>query len=56
MQRCPEEEEKFLNQDGIYEVDCSGCVEAVEFFAEDEKQKCRKCGLVLVNPKRQVAD
>jgi hypothetical protein len=31
-------------------------VERLEFFADDEKQKCPKCGLVLTNPRQQVAD
>lgn len=52
MHRCPKEEEKFLKPDGIYEVECSGCAEAVEFFADDAQQKCHKCGLVIANPGR----
>ena len=56
MHRCPREEEKFLKPDGIFEVDCSGCGETVELFADDEKQKCHKCGLMLVNPRQQVTD
>lgn len=55
MHRCPREEEKFMKPDGIFEVDCSGCGESIEFFADDEKQKCDKCGLVLVNPRQQAA-
>ncbi|MHC4119488.1 MAG: FmdB family zinc ribbon protein [Planctomycetota bacterium] len=56
MHRCPRDEEKFLKPDGIYDVECSGCGEAVEFFADDAKQKCHKCGLVLVNPGRWMAE
>lgn len=56
MHRCPIEEEKFLKADGILEVECSSCGEDVEFFADDERQKCHKCGLVLANPRQQVAD
>ena len=56
MHRCPKEEEKLLKADGIFEVECSGCGEAVEFFADDEKKKCHKCGLVLVNPRPKAAD
>ena len=56
MHRCPKEEEKLLKADGIFEVECSACGEDIEFFADDEKQKCPKCGLVIVNPRQQVAD
>jgi len=56
MHRCPKEEEKFLKADGIFEVKCLGCGEGVEFFADDDKKKCPKCGLVLANPRQQVAD
>jgi len=56
MNRCPKEEEKLLKADGIFEVECSACGEDVEFFADDEKQTCHKCGLVIVNPRQQVAD
>ncbi len=56
MHRCPKQEEKFLKPGQIYDVECSGCGEPVEFFADDREQECRKCGRVLVNPRRQVVD
>ncbi len=56
MHRCPREEEKFLKPGGIFDVECSGCGQAVEFFQDDQTQKCPKCGLVLTNPRQQVAE
>lgn len=56
MHRCPKEEEKFLKADGIYEVECSACGDFVEFFADDQKQKCSKCGLEITNPRQKTAD
>ena len=56
MHRCPREEEKLLKPEGIYEVECSGCGEAVEFFQDDQTKKCHRCGLVLANPRLQAAE
>ena len=56
MHRCPREEEKLLKADGIFEVECAACGDEVEFFADDQKQKCHKCGLMLTNPRSQGAD
>lgn len=56
MHRCPKQEENFLKPNGIYEVECSACGEEVEFFADDEKKRCPKCGVVLDNPRQQTAD
>ena len=55
MNSCPKQEENFLKPDGIFEIDCSACGEAVEFFADDENKKCHRCGVVLANPRQQVA-
>ena len=56
LHRCPREEENFLKPKGIYEVECSGCGETIEFFEDDQKRKCHKCGEILVNPRRKSAD
>jgi len=56
MHRCPKEEEKFLKPDGIFEVECSACGEEVEFFADDRKKKCPRCGVILSNPRQRVPD
>jgi ribosomal protein S27E len=50
MHKCPRNEQRFWNSEGVFEVQCSGCGQTIEFFEDDEKQKCRKCGLMVVNP------
>lgn len=52
MHKCPRQEQRF---EGVFEVECSACGETLEFFGDDEKQKCSKCGVVVVNPNRQEA-
>jgi ribosomal protein S27E len=39
----------------VFEVECPGCGQAMEFFKDEERRKCRKCGRMVVNPKRQEA-
>jgi len=56
LHRCPREEEKFLKPQGIFEVECSGCGQAVEFFEDDQKRKCGTCGAILVNPRRRAVE
>ena len=53
MHRCPRQEHRFWESQGVFEVQCSACGETIEFFEDDEKQKCHKCGVVVVNPKQQ---
>ena len=50
MNRCPREEQNLTKADQIFEVECKACGDEVEFFADDNKKKCPKCGLVLDNP------
>ena len=45
----------FLKPQDIFEVDCPGCGSSVEFFRDDDKQKCSKCGQVIANPKPAVS-
>jgi putative nucleotidyltransferase with HDIG domain len=51
MVRCPGQDQRFWKPDDIFEVRCSGCGRAVEFFKDEPKLKCRCCGQTVVNPK-----
>jgi len=51
MVRCPGQDQRFWKPEDIFEVQCSGCGKAVEFFKDEPKLKCRGCGQIVVNPK-----
>ncbi len=51
MVRCPGQDQRFWKPEDIFEVRCPGCGGAIEFFKDEPKLKCRKCGQVVVNPK-----
>lgn len=51
MVRCPGQDQRFWKPGDIFEVKCPGCGESIEFFKDEPKLKCRKCGQVVVNPK-----
>ena len=51
MVRCPGQDQRFWKPDDIFEVQCPGCGKAIEFFKDEPKLKCRKCGRMVVNPK-----
>lgn len=51
MIRCPGQDQRFWKPGDIFEVPCPCCKGTVEFFKDEPKLKCRKCGKVVVNPK-----
>jgi len=51
MLRCPGQDKRFWKPDDIFDVKCPGCGRTVEFFKDEPKQKCRKCGQMVVNPR-----
>ncbi|GAF92556.1 unnamed protein product [marine sediment metagenome] len=51
MFRCPGQDQRFWKPEDIFEVQCTGCGGAVEFFKDEPKLKCHKCGQMVVNPK-----
>ncbi|MHC4461725.1 MAG: HD domain-containing protein [Planctomycetota bacterium] len=51
MVRCPGQDQRFWNPDDIFEVQCLGCGQAIEFFKDEPKLKCRECGQIVINPK-----
>jgi hypothetical protein len=51
MIRCPGQDQRFWKPEDIFEVQCPGCSNKMEFFKDEPKLKCRNCGQVVVNPK-----
>jgi HD superfamily phosphohydrolase YqeK len=51
MVKCPGQDQRFWKPEDIFEVQCTGCGHAIEFFKDEPKLKCRKCGQIVANPK-----
>jgi len=51
MVRCPGQDQRFWKPGDIFEVKCPGCGQAVEFFKDEPKLKCRECERIVLNPK-----
>lgn len=51
MVRCPGQDQRYWKPDDIFEVPCTGCGSSIEFFKDEPKLKCRKCGSIVDNPK-----
>jgi hypothetical protein len=54
MIRCPGQDQRFWKPEDIFEVRCHGCGYTVEFFKDEPKLNCRKCGQMVANPKIDV--
>jgi putative nucleotidyltransferase with HDIG domain len=51
MIKCPGQDQRYWKPEDIFEVPCTGCGHAIEFFKDEPKLKCRHCGHIIVNPK-----
>ena len=51
MVRCPGQDQRFWKPGDVFEVQCPNCRQAVEFFKDEPKLKCHKCGQTVNNPK-----
>ena len=51
MFRCPGQDQRYWKPGDIFEVKCSECGRAVEFFKDEPKLRCRGCGQMVENPK-----
>ncbi len=54
MVRCPGQDQRFWKPEDIFEVKCPGCGTSLEFFKDEPKLKCRKCGRLVANPKIDI--
>ena len=49
--RCPGQDPRFWGPDAVYEIPCHACGWEVEFWKDEPKRRCRKCGAMVRNPK-----
>jgi HD superfamily phosphodiesterase len=49
--KCPGQDPRFWKFDAIFEAECPKCGNAVEFFKEETRRRCKKCGHQVLNPK-----
>lgn len=49
--KCPGQDPRYWKSDAIFEVDCPNCGHAVEFFKDETRHTCKKCGHRVLNPK-----
>jgi predicted HD phosphohydrolase len=49
--KCPGQDPRFWKFDAIFEADCPNCGGRVEFFKDETRRKCSKCGHRVLNPK-----
>ena len=54
MLRCPGQDQRFWKGEEIFEVACPRCGKSLEFFKDEVKLKCSKCGSVVFNPKTDL--
>jgi DNA-directed RNA polymerase subunit RPC12/RpoP len=53
--RCPGQNTQFWGSEDIFEVRCSNCGKALEFFKDDSQRRCPDCGRVVFNPRMNFA-
>ncbi len=48
---CPGQDPRFWKFDAIFEAECPKCGNLVEFFKDETRRRCKKCGHQVLNPK-----
>ena len=51
VSKCPGQDTQFWGPGDIYTVECPKCGKPVEFFKDDIRRRCQKCGHLFLNPK-----
>lgn len=51
VSRCPGQDTQFWGPRDIFSIDCPECGKPVEFFKDDIRRRCQKCGHLFLNPK-----
>jgi DNA-directed RNA polymerase subunit RPC12/RpoP len=49
--KCPGQDPRYWKFDAIYDAECPNCGSLVEFFKDETRRKCSKCGQKVLNPK-----
>ncbi len=53
MKKCSGSESIPSSPGAVTEISCPKCGYEIEFFSDDAKRKCKKCGQVIENPQYQ---
>ena len=48
--KCPGQNGANWKPEDVFEIPCTGCGSAVEFFKDDKWRECPACGLLAKNP------
>jgi hypothetical protein len=48
---CPGRDTSTWTSDDIFEVPCPVCGESIEFFKDDRRRPCSRCGFIVANPR-----
>jgi ribosomal protein S27E len=53
--KCPGQNTRYWKKGDIFDVPCPDCGRDVEFFKDDVRRNCPRCGRTIVNPKLDLA-
>jgi len=51
ISKCPGQDTRYWKPDDVYSVECPKCGKPVEFFKDDIRRRCKKCGHMFINPR-----
>lgn len=54
VSRCPGQDTRFWKPDDVYTAKCPKCGQPVEFFKDDIRRRCKKCGHMFINPRMNL--
>lgn len=49
--KCPGQDPRYWKFDAIFDAECPNCGSKVEFFKDETRRRCKKCGQHVLNPK-----
>ncbi len=52
---CPGQDTRYWTHEAIFEAPCAHCGRPVEFFKDDLRRRCPRCGAYTVNPRNDMA-
>ncbi len=54
MVKCPGQDTQKWGPEAVYDVACKKCGYQLEFFKDELKRRCRKCGTMVFNERRDI--
>ncbi len=49
--KCPGQDPRYWKFDAIFDAECPKCGNTIEFFKDETRRRCKKCGHQVLNPK-----